>query len=143
MNNTTLQKKKKSKNANATGQAHQAIGQTFATAQPQSHTKDAEAFLAAVGESVAQINKTLATETALHARQLTRRGPKKGSSSFTDLTVDQLIKLVGQNRHVGIPVRRVWIDRFQSFLKPAASETTIEADSVDPIHPIQFSVDTQ
>ena len=56
------------------------------------------------------------------------------------MTVDQLIKLVGQNRHVGIPVRRVWIDRFQAVLKPAASETA----AIEPIvseTPIQFSVD--
>jgi hypothetical protein len=138
MNNTTLQKKTK-KNANATVQAHQAIGQTFATKQP----KETDAFLEAVGQSVAQINNASVAETALPVHQLARRGPKKGSSSFTDLTIDQLIKLVGQNRHVGIPVRRVWIDRFQSYLKPAASETTIESDSADPIHPIQFSVDTQ
>jgi hypothetical protein len=134
MNNTTLQKKTKK---NATGKAHQAISQTFATTQPN----ETDAFLEAVGQSVAQINNASVAETALPVHKLARRGPKKGSSSFTDLTVDQLIKLVGQNRHVGIPVRRVWIDRFQSFLKPAAPKT-LEADSVDPVNPIQFSVDS-
>lgn len=134
MNNTKIAKKTAKVGV-------QKLQETFATQQPENSTKkEPNPFLDAVSDSVAEMGKPVAAEAETPIRQLSQRGPKKGSSSFTDMTVDQLIKLVGQNRHVGIPVRRVWIDRFQAVLKPAASETAV----IEPIvseTPIQFSVD--
>ena len=134
MNNTTIAKKK-------TKAGVQKLQETFAT-QPvvTDIKKDSDPFLNAVSDSVAEMGKPITAEVETSVEKLSRRGPKKGSSSFAELTVDQLIKLVGQNRHVGIPVRRVWIDRFQAFLKPATSESV----AIEPIvseTPIQFSVD--
>lgn len=134
MNNTKIAKKTAKVGV-------QKLQETFATQPVETGAKkEPNPFLDAVNDSVAEMGKPVAAEATTSVRALSQRGPKKGSSSFTDMTVDQLIKLVGQNRHVGIPVRRVWIDRFQAVLKPAASETA----TIEPVvseTPIQFSVD--
>lgn len=134
MNNTKIAKKTAKVGV-------QKLQETFAT-QPAGagEKKESNPFLDAVSASVAEMGKPIAAATETSEEKISRRGPKKGSSSFAELTVDQIIKLVGQNRHVGIPVRRVWIDRFQAFLKPA----TLETVAIEPIvseTPIQFSVD--